>query len=100
MKIAESTITGWFKKTAQLLGPLYELMVSNISRSDYIQVDESPIPVLSTQKPGSTHKGYQWVFLLPKCQMVIFQYHQTRGKSVPQDVLESFQGCLQTFRFT
>lgn len=96
MKIAESTITGWFKKTAQLLTPLYELMVSNISTSDYIQVDESPIPVLSSQKPGSTHKGYQWVFLLPKCQMVIFQYHQTRGKSVPQDVLESFQGCLQT----
>ncbi|MCP4474366.1 MAG: IS66 family transposase [Gammaproteobacteria bacterium] len=96
MKIAESTITGWFKKTSQLLKPLYELMEHQISTSDYIQADESPIPVLSAQKPGSTHKGYQWVFLLPKCQMVIFQYHQTRGKSVPQDVLKDFQGCLQT----
>jgi len=96
MKIPESTISGWFKKTCQLLAPLYELMASNISTSDYIQADESPIPVLSSQKPGSTHKGYQWVFLLPKCQMVIFQYHQTRGKSVPQDVLGEFKGCLQT----
>jgi transposase len=96
MKIAESTITGWFRKTCQLLAPLYDLMTSYISTSDYIQADESPIAVLSSQKPGSTHKGYQWVFLLPKCQMVVFQYHPTRGKSVPQDVLENFQGCLQT----
>ncbi|HAQ70046.1 MAG TPA: IS66 family transposase [Flavobacteriales bacterium] len=96
MKIPESTISGWFKKTCQLLEPLYELMSSHISTSDYIQADESPIPVLSSQKPGSTHKGYQWVFLLPKAEMVIFQYHQSRGKSVPKDVLKGFKGCLQT----
>jgi len=96
MKIPESTITGWFRKTSELLSPLYELMVREINTSDYIQADESPIPVLSSQKPGSTHKGYQWVFLLPKCQMVIFQYHQSRGKSVPLDVLGEFSGCLQT----
>lgn len=96
MKIAESTISGWFRKTCRLLEPLYELMVRKISDSDYIQADESPIPVLSAQKPGSTHKGYQWVFLLPKSQMVIFQYHQSRGKEVPKKVLKSFQGCLQT----
>ena len=96
MKIPESTISGWFAKSCQLLEPLYELMGGNINTTDYIQADESPIPVLSSQKPGSTHKGYQWVFLLPKCQMVIFQYHPTRSKSVPQEVLGGFEGCLQT----
>jgi len=96
MKIPESTISGWFRKTCELLFPLYELMVDQITATDYIQADESPIPVLTNQKPGSTHKGYQWVFLLPKSKMVIFEYHQGRGKSVPQQVLKGFKGCLQT----
>lgn len=96
MKIPESTISGWFRKTCDLLLPLYELMVNQINHTDYIQADESPIPVLSNQKPGSTHKGYQWVFLLPKCKMVIFKYHQSREKSVPQEILKDFIGCLQT----
>ena len=65
MKIPESTITGWFRKTCELLLPLYELMIGQIKSTDYVQADESPLPVLSNQKPGSTHKGYMWVFLLP-----------------------------------
>lgn len=96
MKIPESTVSGWFRKTCELLLPLYELMTSQIKEADYIQADESPIPVLSNQKPGSTHKGYQWVFLLPKQKMVIFEYHQSREKSVPQQILKEFKGCLQT----
>lgn len=96
MKIPESTITGWFRKTCELLLPLYELMVDQINSTNYIQADESPIPVLSNQKPGSTHKGFQWVFLLPKCKLVIFEYHQSREKIVPQQVLKEFKGCLQT----
>ena len=96
MKIPESTITGWFKKVCELLLPLYELMMAQIKETDYIQADESPIPVQTSQKPGSTHKGYQWVFLLPKQKMVLFEYHQSRGKSVPEEVLKDFKGCLQT----
>jgi len=96
MKISESTISGWFRKTCELLLPLYELMTAQIKQADYIQADESPIPVLSNQKPGSTHKGYQWVFLLPKQKMVIFEYHQSREKIVAQQVLKDFKGCLQT----
>ena len=96
MKIPESTITGWFRKVCDLLSPLYELMNYQIRGSDYIQADESPIPVQTSQKPGSTHKGYQWVFLLPKLNMVIFQYHASRGKEVPKEILSDFTGCLQT----
>ena len=72
MKIPEATITGWFSKVCHLLVPLYEHMREQIRGSDYIQVDESPLPVLTSQKPGSTHKGYQWVYLLPKSKQVIF----------------------------
>jgi transposase len=96
MTIPESTITGWYRKTSELLMPLYEMMADHIKSADYIQADESPIPVLSIDKPGSTHKGYQWVFLLPKAKMVIFKYDQSRGQSVPEEILQGFNGCLQT----
>jgi len=96
MNIPESTITGWFTKSCELLEPLYEELLSRIRDSSYIQADESPIPVLTSQKPGSTHKGYQWVFHLPKSKIVVFQYHQSRGQSVPKEVLAGFNGCLQT----
>ena len=96
MKIPESTITGWFRKTCELLEPLYDEMLSRIRGTDYIQADESPLPVLSKDKPGSTHKGYQWVYYLPKERMVIFRYDQSREQSVPTAMLDGFSGCLQT----
>mgnify|MGYP001800962812 CR=1 FL=1 len=96
MKIPESTLTGWFRKSCELLEPLYAEMLSRIRGSDYIQADESPIPVLTSQKPGSTHKGYQWVFYLPKSKLVVFHYDQSRSKAVPAEVLAGFSGCLQT----
>ena len=96
IKIPESTITGWFRKTCELLDPLYDEMLSRIRGTDYIQADESPVPVLSKDKPGSTHKGYQWVYHLPKERMVIFRYDQSRRQSVPTAMLNEFSGCLQT----
>ena len=101
IKIPESTITGWFRKICELIGPLYELMCRQIQLTDYIQGDESPIAVLTKDKPGSTHRGYhwpapRWVFLLPKKEMVIFQYAPSRGQEVPEEILSGFTGCLQT----
>jgi len=94
--IPESTISGWFKKVCELMAPLYEEMVKLIDRTNYIQADESPVPVLCNQKPGATHKGYQWVFLMPKTKMVVFRYSKSRGREVPLEILKNFQGCLQT----
>lgn len=96
MKIPEATITGWFSKVCHLLAPLYEHMREQIRGSDYIQADESPLPVLTSQKPGSTHKGYQWVYLLPKSKLVIFHYHPSRGQEAPREMLVDFNGCIQT----
>jgi transposase len=96
VKLPESTISGWFKKVCELMAPLYEEMVKQVDRTDYIQADESPLPVLCNQKPGATHKGYQWVFLMPKTKMVVFRYDKSRSREVPLKMLKNFRGCLQT----
>ena len=70
-------------------------MLSRNRDSDYLQAEQSPIPELTSQKQGSTHKGYQWVFYLPQSKIVVFQYLQSLEQSVPVEVLANFNGCLQ-----
>jgi len=60
--IAESTISGWFSSSCRLLEPLYERLVARARGSSYLMADETPIPVQTKDKPGSTHKGYHWVY--------------------------------------
>jgi len=94
--IAESTISGWFTASCRLLEPLYERLVKRVSGSTYLMADETPIPVQTKDKPGSTHKGYHWVYYAPLEKLVCFDYRKGRGRDGPEKFLESFRGMLQT----
>jgi transposase len=94
--IAESTISGWFAASCRLLEPLYETLVKKTQQSSYLMADETPIPVQTKDKPGSTHKGYHWVYYSPLEKLVCFDYRKGRGRDGPEEFLESFRGLLQT----
>ena len=98
--ISESTIGGWFAAVCKLLVPLYEVMQGKIFARDYLQADETPIPVLTNDKPGSTHKGYHWVYYDPGGKLVLFNYQKSRGREGPDEMLETFCGYLQTDGYT
>ena len=94
--IAESTISGWFAASCRLLEPLYETLVKKTQQSSYLMADETPIPVQTKDKPGSTHKGYHWVYYSPFEKLVCFDYRKGRGRDGPEEFLGSFRGLLQT----
>jgi transposase len=94
--IAESTISGWFTASCRLLEPLYERLVNKVRQSSYLMADETPIPVQTKDKPGSTHKGYHWVYYAPLEKLVCFDYRKGRGREGPEEFLDSFRGMLQT----
>jgi transposase len=94
--IAESTINGWFNAGCKLLEPLYETLKQKLLSTDYLMADETPISVLTKDKPGSTHKGYHWVYYDPVHKLVLFDYRKTRGREGPDEMLKSFAGHLQT----
>lgn len=96
VKLAESTINDWFTRSAKLLTPLYEVLKRKILESAYIQGDESPVKVLTRDKPGSTHKGWFWAYHSPPDNLVLFDYRPGRDKSGPKEMLENFSGILQT----
>lgn len=99
-EVAESTINGWFSATCQLIEPLYDALTAKLIKASYLQADETPIPVLTKDKPGATHKGYLWVYHDPLSRLVVFDYRQSRGREGPDDFLKNFSGHLQTDGYT
>jgi len=100
ISIAESTINGWFTAACRLMEPVYNRMIERIIELDYIQADETPMPVLTKNKPGSTHKGYQWVYFDPLARQAVFKYEKSRGREGPNNFLKNFSGYLQTDGYT
>jgi transposase len=94
--LPSSTINDWFIACCTLLKPLYDLLVKKLLENNYLQADESPIKVLETEKKGSTHQGYMWVYRSPLKGIVVFQYRKGRGANGPKEMLATYQGYLQT----
>ena len=63
--IPSSTINGWQEALCNLLQPLYDTLKHRVLSQGYLQVDETPIPVLDKNKKGKTHSGYHWVYYSP-----------------------------------
>jgi len=96
VKLSESTISGWFKAVCKLLEPLYEEIREQVLASGYINADETPIAVQSSNKPGATHTGYHWFYYSPVSKSVVVDYQKSRSAQGPHDFLEGYGGVLQT----
>ena len=92
---AQSTLGDWMAGCCQLLEPLYNTLKQKILDADYIQADESPIKVLDSNKKGSTHQGYQWVYHSPIQKLALFNYRKGRGQNGPKELLAGYNGYLQ-----
>ncbi len=94
-KLSPTTLNDWHTGVCGLLELLYELLWRRVLARGYIQVDESPIKVLSGEKKGSTHQGYQWVYYSPQEGLVCFRYRRGRGAHGPREDLAHFAGYVQ-----
>lgn len=96
LKIPQPTINDWFKETADLLRPLYFRLKELTLGSDYLQVDETTIPIVRNEKQ-KTIKGYIWMVRAVMEDLVFFHYdYGSRAQKVIIPLLKDFQGALQT----
>lgn len=95
IQLPESTINDWFRKSCELLLPLYKRLKTMVQSQDYLMADETPISVLTNEKKGSTHKGYLWVYYSPPEKLVCFDYRKGRSREGPYEFLSNFHGSLQ-----
>ncbi|HKL71746.1 MAG TPA: IS66 family transposase [Marinilabiliaceae bacterium] len=96
VNLPASTINDWFKDTADLLRPLYYRLKEIVLATDYIQVDETTLPIVNNEK-SKTVKGYIWMVRSVMESLVFFHYDQgSRAQKVVLPLLIDFKGALQT----
>ena len=96
VNLSASTINGWFKETADLLRPTYYRLREIVLQSDYIQADETTVPVMVEGK-GETVKSYLWLLGSVMDSLVFFHYDNgSRAQKVVIPLLMDYQGALQT----
>src|SRR5690606_4806495 len=71
-------------------------LVFDTKAKGYLQVDETVIKVLDSDKKGAAHQGYYWVYHAPLDGIVLFDYQPTRGQVAAKKLLDTFRGYLQT----
>lgn len=58
--LPESTFAGWREGVADLLHPTYCRLLELTMSPDYVQVDETTVPIMNNEKK-QTIKGYLWM---------------------------------------
>ena len=96
ISIAPATINGWFQNVADLMRPAYYRLMELVLASDYIQSDETTIPIINNEKQ-TTIKGYIWMIRAVMGNLVFFHYdHGSRAQKVALQLFKDYQGVIQT----
>ena len=94
--ISASTINDWFKAVVGKVKPLYDLLRAHVLSCDYVQVDESTLPVIDTEKHRAV-KGYVWsVVNVMTGDRFFFYEHGSRSARVAMGLLKDFMGAIQS----
>jgi len=96
LRLPASTVNGWFQGSSDLLRALYARLKEMVLKSNYIQVDESTIPVINNEK-HKAQKAYLWMVRSVMDNLVFFHYDKgSRAQKVVVDLLKDYQGAVQT----
>lgn len=96
ISIAPATINDWFGGVADLMRPSYYRLKELVLASDYIQSDETTIPIINNEK-HRTIKGYLWIVRAVMPGLVFFHYDQgSRAQKVALQLFKDYQGVIQS----
>jgi transposase len=92
LTLSDKTLANWVMASGEALFKIYDAMWTILQRR-YLQIDETPVKVLETNK-----KGYVWAYFAPNVHkgLVVFEFSLTREGSVVEERLKTFKGLMQT----
>ena len=96
--LPRSTLAQWIIKVGQAVQPLINLLNDRLLAGDYLGMDETTLQVLKEPGRAPQNKSYLWVRRggPPDRPIILFDYDQSRGQTVPMRLLDGFEGYLQT----
>ena len=95
VELSRSTLCDWMAATANLLAPLYALLLSRVLESRVVQTDETRVPV---QEEGQTKtkSGRLWVYVGDREHpFTVYDYRPDKARDGPAEILKDFAGFLQ-----
>ena len=95
VELSRSTLADWMAASAELLKPLYKLMLTQVLLGRVVQTDETRVPVL---QPGlkQTKAGRLWVYVGDRDHPhTVYDYTPTKARDGPAAILKNFKGFLQ-----
>ena len=96
VSISPSTINDWYKAVVGKLKSVYDLLRAQILSCDYVQVDESTLPVIDNEAHRAV-KGYVWSVVDVMAEDRFFFYeHGSRSTRVAMGLLKDFKGAIQS----
>jgi transposase len=96
ISLAASTVNDWFAGCSDLLRALYYRLREIVLGSDYIQIDESTVPVINNEQHRAV-KAYLWVVRSVMERLMFFHYDKgSRAQKVVLELLKDYQGAVQT----
>jgi transposase len=100
VELSRATLCGWMASCAELLTPLYDLMVKRVLLSAIIHTDDTTVPVLDRKLP-KTRKGRFWVYIGDvRHPYVVYDYTPRHTRDGPARFLTDFRGYLQADAFS
>jgi transposase len=90
--VSDKTLSNWIMGSGEGLLKMHDALWV-ILKNRYLQVDETPVKVLETNK-----KGYIWAYFAPNVGkgLVAFEFSEDRRGSIAFERLKTFNGLLQT----
>jgi hypothetical protein len=96
ISIPAATVNGWHQEVADLMRPVYYRIRELVLQTDYIQSDETTIPIINNEK-HKTVKGYLWMVRAVMENLVFFHYDQgSRAQKVALELFRDYQGVIQS----
>lgn len=92
--ITVSTMCDWVGHCADLLEPLVKRMRQQLLQSPKINTDDTPVPVKSKNRKGSTYNGYLWVYI-DDSGNAVFDFTPNRSREGPLNFLGDYGGSVQ-----
>jgi hypothetical protein len=93
VQLSRSTLCGCVADVATALTPIGEQVRRDVTATDYLQTDDTPVTVLDDR--GGNFKGRLWAYLDPLGRQVVFEATATHERDGPEAFLASFAGYLQ-----
>ena len=96
LRLPASTVGDWYEKSVESLNVLYKLLRKQVMASEYIQVDESVVPVLDNEK-HKARKGYEWCVRDGLTGSLFFWYDRgSRSGKTARELLGGYRGTFQS----